>query len=79
MQSLTKILVVVLLLSITFVIVIQVAQNPAQVTSNRLLDTLWGTSEKSQCETCLQKCKTPEPLPEECQQLDGFSCDSACD
>jgi hypothetical protein len=76
MQTLPKILVVILLLSITFVIVIQVAQNPAEVTRTSLIESLIGTSEKGQNEVCCQKCETPNELPDECKQLDGFSCNS---
>lgn len=79
MNTMTKILVAVLVLSVLFVIVINIVTDPLKGVAGGegeggFIGSLWGTSDASLNATCRQKCNTPAPLPDECEQIPGDIC-----
>jgi len=79
MNTMTKILVAVLVLSTLFVIVINVVTDPLEGVAGSqdgggFLGSLWQSSDASLNATCREKCNTPAPLPDECEQIPGDIC-----
>lgn len=74
MNTTLKVLMVAMLLLILSVIVLNITRGPVNDASSSIIGNLFGASDQTQRELCQQRCDSGEPLPPECKELEGFSC-----